>query len=403
MPHRRHIANRIANALRRAAHGEAGAGLLLIAAAALALLLANSPAAQLYHTALHGALGWTPIAHLANMHAWINDAAMALFFFAVGLEIKREMLDGELASAARRRLPVIAAMAGMAAPALVYLAVSGGDPVLRPGWAIPAATDIAFAIGVLALLGKGVPPSLRLLLLTIAIVDDIGAVAIIAAVYTRHIDLLWLGGALVCLAAMLALGRLGPATRLANGWTFAALALLAWLCTLHSGVHATVAGVAAALAVPMRLDGAGDSLLLRMEHALAPWVAYLILPLFALANAGIELGGSGGHSLLSPLPMAVAAGLVMGKQIGIFGAILLACRLGIARRPEGATWAQLWGMALLCGIGFTMSLFIAALAFPGDPDLVEQAKLGVLAGSLVSALAGYGVLRLAGRKFAAPS
>ncbi|MEO6716444.1 MAG: Na+/H+ antiporter NhaA [Novosphingobium sp.] len=392
MPQRHHVANRIANALRRIAGGEAGSGVLLIAAAALALLLANSPAAHFYHAALHGKLAWTPVAHLSDLHGWINDALMALFFFAVGLEIKREMLDGELATPARRRLPVLAAIAGMIVPALVYLAVSRGDPALRAGWAIPAATDIAFAVGVLALLGRRAPPALRLLLLTIAIVDDIGAVTIIALFYTRGIDLLWLGGALAFLIAMLASSHL----RIGNGWTFVALAVLAWLCTLHSGVHATIAGVAAALAIPMRLNRGGDSLLLRMEHALSPWVAYLILPLFALANAGTELNGSAG--LFAPLPLAVAGGLVLGKQLGIFAAIWAACRFGLAHRPAGASWAQLWGMALLCGIGFTMSLFIGGLAFPENPELVEQAKLGVLAGSLVSAVLGYAVLRLAGRE-----
>jgi Na+:H+ antiporter, NhaA family len=307
----RHLANRIAAALRRAFGGDAGAGLLLIAAAALALVLANSPAAHFYHDALHRPLPWTPIARLADLHGWINDALMALFFFAVGLEIKREVLDGELSSPAKRRLPVLAAAAGMAAPALVYLAVCGGDPALRAGWAIPAATDIAFAIGVLALLGSRAPPALRLLLLTIAIVDDIGAVAIIALVYSGGIELAWLVGALVSLAAMLALGRL----RRGNGWAFAALAALAWYCTLHSGVHATVAGVAAALAIPLQLDRGGDSLLLRMEHALTPWVAYFILPLFGhrqttghfrrdlgrlplwlgAATRGCQLGAAMGH------------------------------------------------------------------------------------------------------------
>jgi Na+:H+ antiporter, NhaA family len=388
----RHLANRIAAALRRALGGEAGAGVLLITAAALALVLANSPAAHFYHDALHRPLPWTPIAHLASLHGWINDALMALFFFAVGLEIKREVLDGELSSPAKRRLPVLAAAAGMAAPALVYLAVSGGDPALRAGWAIPAATDIAFAVGVLALLGRRAPPALRLLLLTIAIVDDIGAVAIIALVYSSGIDLAWLAGAAASLVAMAMLARF----KIGNGWAFAALAALAWYCTLHSGVHATVAGVAAALAIPLQLDRGGDSLLLRMEHALTPWVAYLILPLFGLANAGAELSGGLGE-LLSPLPLAVAAGLVIGKQLGIFGAIWAACRFGLAQRPEGASWAQLWGMALLCGIGFTMSLFIGALAFPDGPLLVEEAKLGVLAGSMAAAILGYGVLRVAGR------
>ena len=398
MPRNRPVANRIAAALRRAAGGEAAAGVLLMAAAALALLLANSPAAHFYHNAFHRPLPWTPIARLADLHGWINDALMALFFFAVGLEIKREVLDGELSSPAKRRLPVLAAAAGMAVPALVYLAVSGGDPALRAGWAIPAATDIAFAIGVLALLGTRAPPSLRLLLLTIAIVDDIGAVAIIALVYTKGIALPWLGAALLGIAAMAALGHLRPLRKLASGWVFAALAALAWYCTLHSGVHATVAGVAAALAIPLRLDSKGDSLLLRMEHAMTPWVAYLILPLFGLANAGAHLAGAGIEALIAPLPLAVAAGLVLGKQLGIFGAIWAACRFGLAQRPDGASWTQLWGLALLCGIGFTMSLFIGALAFPASPELVEQAKLGVLAGSLVAAVAGFGVLRMAGRK-----
>ncbi len=393
MPQRRHLANRIANALRRAAGGEAASGLLLIAAAALALAMANSPLAGTWHDLFHHPLAFTPVAKLESWHLWINDAAMALFFFAVGLEIKREVLDGELASAARRRLPVVAALAGMAVPALVYLAIGGSAPDLRAGWAIPAATDIAFALGVLALIGSRAPPSLRLLLLTIAIVDDIGAVVIIALFYTASIKAAWLAGAAACLAVMALMGRM----RIGNGWAFAAIAAAAWYCTLHSGVHATVAGVAAALFVPIRLDKGGDSLLLRMEHALAPWVAYLVLPLFGLANAGAELRGGVGE-LLQPLPLAVGAGLVIGKQIGIFGAIWVCCKLGMAARPAGASWAQVWGLALLCGIGFTMSLFIAALAFPHAPELVEEAKLGVLAGSLVSALLGFAVLRLAGQR-----
>ena len=282
----------------------------------------------------------------------------------------------------------------MAVPAAIYLAIAGSDPALRAGWAIPAATDIAFAIGVLALLGKRAPPSLRLMLLTIAIVDDIGAVAIIAVFYTKTISATWLLAAAASLAAMAALNRL----RWGNGWAFAALAALAWFCTLHSGVHATVAGVAAALAVPLKLSR-GDSLLLRMEHALVPWNAYVILPLFGLANAGAQVRGGSGDGLVAPLPLAIAAGLVLGKQLGIFGAIFLGCRTGFGRKPIDASWTQLWGMALLCGIGFTMSLFIAALAFPAQPELVEQAKLGVLAGSLLSALLGFAVLRLSENSF----
>ena len=392
MPQRPHLANRIANILVWLAGGEAASGLLLMVAAGLALVLANSPFAAGWHDLFHHPLAFSPIPKLNSWHLWINDGAMALFFFAVGLEIKREVLDGDLASAARRRLPVIAAIAGMAMPAIVFLAVGGSAPNLRAGWAVPAATDIAFALGVLALVGNRVPPSLRLLLLTIAIVDDIGAVAIIALFYTTSIKLVWLAAAVGCLAAMAALGR----WRIGNGWMYAALAIAAWYCTLHSGIHATVAGVAAALFIPLRLDRGGDSLLLRMEHALAPWIAYFVLPLFGLANAGAQLHGGMGE-LLQPLPLAVAAGLILGKQIGIFGAIWACCRMGLTAKPAGASWAQIWGLALLCGIGFTMSLFIAALAFPSSPELVEEAKIGVLAGSLLSALGGFAVLRLSGR------
>jgi NhaA family Na+:H+ antiporter len=281
----------------------------------------------------------------------------------------------------------------MVLPALLYLVLGGSGRGLRSGWAIPAATDIAFALGVLALLGKRAPPSLRLFLLAVAIADDLGAVVIIAVVYTSGVALGWLALALAFLAAMVLLNRLHRG----NGWAFTALALGLWYCTLHSGVHATIAGVAAAFAIPMRLDRHGDSLLLRMEHALAPWTAYLVVPLFGFANAGTSLHGAGLAALLAPLPLAIAGGLFIGKQVGILGAVWLADRSGYAVRPAGAGWLQLWGMAVLCGIGFTMSLFIAALAFPMAPGLVEQAKLGILGGSLLSALVGFAILRLSGR------
>ncbi len=383
----RHLSGRIAAKLIKLAHGDAGAGLILLGCAALALMLANSPLAGGWHHLLHGHL---PLVG-QSLHYWINDGLMAVFFFVVGLEIKREVLDGELASAARRRLPVIAAGAGMAMPAFVFLAVASGTPGISPGWAIPAATDIAFAVGVLALAGKGLPPSLRLFLLTVAIVDDLGAVAIIALFYTAAIDLAWGAGALAALAGMLALNRGG----VRSGAAYVPLAVIAWYCTLHSGVHATIAGVLAAMTIPMQLDRRGDSLLLRMEHAVAPWSAYVIVPLFGLANAGVELGN--GVSLLAPLPLAVALGLFVGKQAGILGAILGAEKLGLAKRPAGASTLQLWGLAALCGIGFTMSLFIAALAFPAAPLLVEEAKLGVLAGSALSGVLGFALLRLAKR------
>jgi NhaA family Na+:H+ antiporter len=375
------------------ARGEAGAGLLLIAAAAVALILANSPLAGRYHAVFTGPILYTPIAKLATLDLWVNDALMAVFFFVVGLEIKREVLDGELASAARRRLPVLVALAGMAVPALVYLAIAGAGPGLRAGWAIPAATDIAFAVGVLALLGRRAPPALRLLLLTVAIVDDLGAVAIIALAYTPSLALGWLAAAGGLLAIMALLGRRGVDL----WWPYVLLGALLWYAVLCSGVHATVSGVLAAFTVPLRPGRwRGDSLLLRFEHGLAPWSAYLIVPLFGFANAGVHLGGEGLAAALAPLPLAVGAGLFIGKQAGVLGALALARATGFAKLPAGATWLQLWGLAALCGIGFTMSLFIATLAFPAAPELVDAAKLGILGGSALSAVLGYALLRFSG-------
>jgi NhaA family Na+:H+ antiporter len=372
---------------------EAAPGIVLMAVAATALIAANSPLAHGYHMLFHAPLAWSPIARLATAHAWINDGLMALFFFVVGLEIKREALDGALARPETRRMPVIAAAAGMAVPALVYLAFAGNSPGLGRGWAIPAATDIAFAMGVIALLGQRVPASLRLFLLTVAIVDDLGAVTIIALAYTAGLDLAWLGAAAAALAALVLLGR----WRIEQAWPYALLALALWFAMLNSGVHATVAGVIAALTIPLRPGSRRhDSLLLRMEHALVPLSGFVIVPLFGFANAGVALAGGSGW--LDPLPLGVALGLLLGKQAGILGSILVAERLGVARRPEGASIAQLWGMALLCGIGFTMSLFIADLAFPGDAALIDAAKLGVLGGSLLAGLAGFAVLRLASRR-----
>jgi NhaA family Na+:H+ antiporter len=375
------------------ARGEAGAGLLLIAAAAAALILANSPWAGRYHAVFTGPMPYSPIPKLATLDLWVNDALMAVFFFVVGLEIKREVLDGELASAARRRLPVLVAVAGMAVPALVYLAIAGAGPDLRAGWAIPAATDIAFAVGVLALLGRRAPPALRLLLLTVAIVDDLGAVAIIALAYTPSLALGWLAAAGGLLAIMALLGRRGVDL----WWPYVLLGALLWYAVLCSGVHATVSGVLAAFTVPLRPGRwRGDSLLLRFEHGLAPWSAYLIVPLFGFANAGVHLGGEGLAAALGPLPLAVGAGLFVGKQAGVLGALALARATGFAKLPAGATWLQLWGLAALCGIGFTMSLFIATLAFPAAPELVDAAKLGILGGSALSAVLGYALLRFSG-------
>lgn len=371
----------------RLSHNEAAPGITLMVCAAVALAIANSPLAHAWHDLFHARLGWTPVPKLESAHLWINDGLMAVFFFVVGLEIKREVLAGELSDARRRRLPVIAAVAGMVVPALIYLAITHGDPALQRGWAIPSATDIAFAVGVLALAGKGLPPSLRLFLLTVAIVDDLGAVIVIAFFYTSGIKLAWLGASAAILMVLVLVNRLG--VRSLVPYVLGAIAL--WFTVLHSGVHATIAGVLAALAVPLALNRHHDSPLLRLEHALVAPNGFLIVPLFGLANAGVHLGLPEGGSLA--LPLGIGAGLLFGKQIGIFGSIILAERFGLANRPEGATLRQLWGIALLCGIGFTMSLFIAGLAFPSSPILVEEAKLGILGGSALSAVIGMALLR----------
>jgi NhaA family Na+:H+ antiporter len=385
------------SALRQFLKSEAAGGILLMAAAALALIAANSPLADLYAHFLHLETGpeLSPKLGPMTVHLWINDGLMAVFFLLVGLEIKREFVDGRLSTWEQRRLPVIAAAAGMALPAAVYLFVAAGEPGLTPGWAIPAATDIAFAIGVLALLGKRAPTSLKLFLTTVAIADDLGAVAIIAIAYTAKIDTLALGVAAGIFLTMYVMGKSGV-TRL---WIYLLGAALLWYAVLLSGVHATVAGVLAAATVPIvKTPGApdaADSALHRLEHALVPVVAFFIVPLFGFANAGVSVAGLGLEQLFAPLPLGIAAGLFLGKQLGIFAAVWLAVKFGLATRLRGATWLQVYAVAVLCGIGFTMSLFIGALAFPGDPDRIEEAKIGVLAGSFLSAIVGFLILRFA--------
>lgn len=385
------------SALRHFLASEAAGGIILMAAAALALVAANGPWAHGYETLLHTRTGplLTPKLGPMTVHLWINDGLMAVFFLFVGLEIKREFVDGRLSTWRQRRLPMVAAAAGMAVPALIYLAVVGQAPGLANGWAIPAATDIAFAIGVLALLGQRAPASLKLFLTTVAIVDDLGAVAIIALAYTSAINSIALGAAAAIWFVMYAMGKSGV-VRL---WPYLILAIGLWYAVLLSGVHATVAGVLAAATIPVvSKPGAPDdatSPLHRLEHGLAPWVAFGIVPLFGFANAGVSLGGIGVAQLLAPLPLGIATGLFLGKQLGIFATVWLAARTGFASRLRGATWLQVYAVALLCGIGFTMSLFIGALAFPGAPELIEEAKLGILAGSFLSAIAGWSILRLA--------
>ncbi|HEV7341048.1 MAG TPA: Na+/H+ antiporter NhaA [Sphingopyxis sp.] len=385
------------SALRNFLASESAGGMLLIFAAILAMIIANSALGDAYYHAIHAETGPVLTDKLGPMtvHLWINDGLMAVFFLLVGLEIKREFVDGRLASWDRRRLPFIAAAAGMVVPAVLYLGFAGSTPGLAQGWAIPAATDIAFAMGILALLGRRAPTSLKLFLVTVAIVDDMGAVAIIALFYTAEINMIALAAAAAILGAMFVMNRQGVKSLPLYLLAF----LLLWYAMLLSGVHATIAGVLAAMAIPFeRTPGAPDSRtspLHRLEHGLHPWVAFAIVPIFGFANAGVDIGGLTAEQIFAPLPLGIAAGLFFGKQIGIFGSVWLAVKLGVAGKLRGATWLQIYGVAMLCGIGFTMSLFIGGLAFPGNALLIEEAKIGVLMGSLAAALLGFAVLRFA--------
>jgi NhaA family Na+:H+ antiporter len=381
------------SALRAFLNNEAAGGIVLMAVAVLALAVANSPLGPGYFGVLE-----TYVFGLSILH-WINDGLMAVFFLLVGLEIKREMLDGQLSTWPRRALPGIAAVGGMVVPAAIYVALNAGSPETLRGWAIPAATDIAFALGVLSLLGPRVPVSLKLFLTALAILDDLGAVAIIAVFYTADLSAGRLGLAALTLAVLVALNRFGV-TRL---WPYIVIGIGLWFFVLKSGVHATLAGVALALTVPLRptpgCPEAADSPLHRLEHGLQPWVAFCIVPIFGLANAGVSFAGLNATILFGPVPLGIALGLFLGKQIGVFAFAWAAIRTGLADVPANATWAQLYGVALLCGIGFTMSLFIGLLAFPDSPDLTDATKVGVLAGSLASAIVGALLLRLAKPEF----
>ena len=374
--------------LKRLLSSEAGGGIVLMAAAAAALVVANSSLGPAYFDALEIHVGPLSLLH------WVNDALMALFFLLVGLEIKREMIGGELSTWRRRALPGLAAAGGMIAPALVYLAFAGKTAMFARGWAIPAATDIAFALGVLALIGSRAPASLKVFLAALAIMDDLGAVVIIALFYSGGLSLPMLGGAAVCLAALFALNRY----KIAALWPYLALGLPLWFFVHASGVHATIAGVLLATFIPLNAspdDHDEHSPLHRLEHALAPWVGFVITPIFGFANAGVSFEGSSLAGLAHPVTLGVAAGLFIGKQVGVFLAARIAVALGWASRPHGASWMQLYGVALICGVGFTMSLFIGMLAFPADAGLIDETKIGVLMGSLASAVLGAAVLLLA--------
>jgi NhaA family Na+:H+ antiporter len=373
---------------------ESAGGIALCMAAAIALVLANSPLAALYARLLD-----LPIAVRVGglgiekpLLLWVNDGLMAVFFMLVGLEVKREVVEGELSRRSSAALPGIAALGGMAGPALVYLACNWGDPAALRGWAIPTATDIAFALAVLALLGPRVPASLKIFLLAVAIIDDLGAIIIIAAFYTAQLSLVALLAAAAGIAVLVLLNLCGVSRRAG----YALLGIFVWVCVLKSGIHATLAGVVTGLAVPLRTAD-GSSPARDFEHDLHPWVAFGVLPVFAFANAGVGLAGIALSGLLQPVQIGTELGLLVGKQAGVIGSIWLATRIGLAKLPEGADWIQLYGVALLTGIGFTMSLFIGTLAFPAeayDTDI----RVAVLLSSLISAISGYLVLRIGSRR-----
>lgn len=368
---------------------ESAGGIVLIAAAVAAMIVANSPLLDTYLAVLNVPVvaGVGSVVIDKPLLLWINDGLMAVFFFLVGLEVKREIIGGQLSSWNRASLPLAAAIGGMAIPALVFVALNSGSPENLAGWAIPAATDIAFALGVLSLLGPRVPVALKALLLAVAVIDDIGAITVIALFYTSQIEPTMLFGAGAVFAALLAVGRL----RVGTSIPYILLFIVLWVFVLKSGVHATLAGVAAAMAVPMRSRD-GTRLLERMEHGLHPWSAFLIIPVFGFANAGVSLAGVSPTDVLDPLPLGIALGLLIGKQIGIFGFAFAAVKLGIASLPADVTWKQVHAMSLLAAIGFTMSLFIGNLAF-ADPAQIDAVKIGVLVASLIAALSGYFLLR----------
>lgn len=375
------------------------AGLVLMVMTLIAMVAANSGLSYFYisllETKVTVGVGNFEISKPALL--WINDGLMAIFFFLVGLEIKREVLTGELSSFDKALLPIIAAFGGIVGPAVLFVWLNWGNVETLQGWAIPAATDIAFALGILALLGSRVPVALKVFLLAIAIIDDLAAIIIIAVFYSTDLSVNALTLSMLGFAVAVSLNRIGV-RRFAP---YFILGLFMWVCVLKSGVHATLAGVLIALTIPMKQDNGEKSLLYRVEHGLHPWVAFLILPVFAFANAGVNLTDISLADLLQPLPLGIAAGLFFGKQIGVFGITWLAIKCGIARAPKDAGFWHIYGVACLTGVGFTMSLFIGSLAF-ASADMLNAVKQGVLLGSVLSAILGYGVLYLTTRRIGAP-
>lgn len=360
-------------------------GIVLMVSAILGLVIANSPLSAAYFSFLD-----FNFAGLTTL-LWINDLLMAIFFLYVGLELKREFLNGELATNSQRILPGLAAFAGLAVPAIIYFILNKGDAEAIQGWAIPTATDIAFALGIIAILGSRVPLSLKIFLTALAIIDDLAAIIIIAVFYSSSLQLNYLLGAAVCLIILIICNKRG----ITHPLVYAVVGAILWFLVLQSGVHATLAGVVLAMTIPLnnvKANAKGETPLIAWEHALSNWVSFLVIPLFGFANAGVSFAGIDLSMLTHPIVMGVALGLFFGKQIGVFGMVFIGEKLGLFKRPTGATWLQVYGISLLCGIGFTMSLFISMLAFV-SPELQDLSKIGVFLGSLVSGILGYGILR----------
>ena len=371
---------------------ETSGGVVLMVAAIFAMIIANTPLSATYDlilgTYIKVGIGNFEIAKPAIL--WINDGLMAIFFFLVGLEIKREVLAGELSSFDKAILPIMAAIGGMAVPGIIFAIVNWGTPENLNGWAIPTATDIAFALGILALIGSRAPIALKIFLLAIAIIDDLGAIVIIAIFYTSELSINALSISMIGFAAAVALNRLG----IQRTAPYLLVGIIMWVFVLKSGVHATLAGVLIAFTIPLKAKTEDEALLYKMEHGLHPWVAFLILPVFAFANAGVNFRGIGIDDLLQPLTLGIAVGLFLGKQIGIFLATWIGVKSGIARLPENVSWKHVYGVACLTGVGFTMSLFIGSLAFT-TADAMNAVRLGVVLGSVLSGIIGYLLLKSA--------
>ncbi|MBT0729650.1 Na+/H+ antiporter NhaA [Rosenbergiella nectarea] len=370
-------------------HSPLAAGVLLIITSFIAIILCNSGGEQLYTSLVHRSIAGVPV------EKFVNDVLMSVFFLMVGLEIKREFLTGQLAQWSQRILPGAAAVGGMLVPAAIYLVINREDHHTLSGWAIPSATDIAFSLGILSLLGSKVPTSLKVFLAALAIIDDLGAVIIIALFYTAGINIAMLSGALVTVIVLLLLNRRGVVALP----VYLSLGVVLWYFIYQSGIHATVAGVILALCIPHSGQKIGQtSPLLKLEHRLAPWVSFIIIPVFGFVNAGVSFLHTSADQLFSAVPLGIMLGLFIGKQLGIGFISFLLIRFGVAQLPKGATTLQFYGVAILCGIGFTMSLFIGGLAFPNNPLLLDEVKIGVLGGSLLSAVVGVVLLNVAYRR-----